>query len=882
MVVTKTFDVDLVRLEVPPTWACMQGDANSRAICYRLYADGSSYEIPSGVSLRIAYEKADKTSGVYSQLPDGSSAYEISGNTVTIRLIEDISAKSGMALVQPILYDSDGNTLGIWYTEIIVRRGVSKESSSTGVNYSSYENDIGTLQAKVKRLESLVDGGSTPETYGITQSCTNCTSSSNISAVNKNDSFTATYTPDSGYSSVSFIVKMGGTDITTSSVSGNKVTISKVTGNVAITANGVREITYTVSFSGVSGIPSQTVAAGGYASEPATPTKDGYIFDGWYNGNSKWNFKTDKVTSNITLTAKFNELKKYTITTNYSESGIPSKTTTVNSGESYSATIEIPYANYRFESATVKMGGMDITSTALSGKKVTINKVTDNVVITVNVNQTFQIIKTTRGVTLSNTTSVIAKGSSYECTVTPTSGYNAVTITVRQGSSTGTDVTGKYVSGNKINIPSVTFDVYITANGVREITYTVSFSGVSGIPSQTVAAGGYASEPATPTKDGYIFDGWYNGNSKWNFKTDKVTSNITLTAKFNELKKYTITTNYSESGIPSKTTTVNSGESYSATIEIPYANYRFESATVKMGGMDITSTALSGKKVTINKVTDNVVITVNVNQTFQIIKTTRGVTLSNTTSVIAKGSSYECTVTPTSGYNAVTITVRQGSSTGTDVTGKYVSGNKINIPSVTFDVYITANGYTLSNYDVVNNLTNCTTSNNATTVEADAHYTATVTRSGDYKLKALTVKMGGTDITRDVVTYSTGSYGIRTYISATIDIPKVTGKVEITGTGAMWHWMKLTYSSCSKKQTTGCVDDSVHANYAWDGDTFVQAYKPDKGYTSVSITVKRGGSSGTDVTSNVVGKTTIDGVSYDSVTISNVKDEYYIRASGTT
>lgn len=185
MVVTKTFNVDLVRLEVPPTWACMQGDANSRAICYRLYADGLSYEIPSGVSLRIAYEKADKTSGVYSQLPDGSSAYEISGNTVTIRLIEDISAKSGMALVQPILYDSDGNTLEIWYTEIVVRRGVSKESSSTGVNYSSYENDIGTLQAKVKRLESLVDGGSTPETYGITQSCTNCTSSSNISAVNK-------------------------------------------------------------------------------------------------------------------------------------------------------------------------------------------------------------------------------------------------------------------------------------------------------------------------------------------------------------------------------------------------------------------------------------------------------------------------------------------------------------------------------------------------------------------------------------------------------------------------------------------------------------------------------------------------------------------------
>lgn len=652
MVVTKTFDVDLVRLAIPLTWACMQGDANSRAICYRLYADGLSYEIPSGVSLRIAYEKADKTSGVYSQLPDGSSAYEISGNTVTIRLIEDISAKSGMALVQPILYDSDGNVLGIWSTDIIVRRGVNKESSSTGVNYSSYENDIGTLQAKVKRLESLVDGGSTPETYGITQSCTNCTSSSNVSAVNKNDSFTATYTPNPGYSSVSLIVKMGGTDITTSSVSDNKVTISKVTGNVAITANGVQKITYTVSFSGVSGIASQTVAAGGYATEPPTPTKDGYVFDGWYNGNSKWNFNTDKVTSNITLTAKFNELTKYTITTNYSESGIPSKTTTVNSGESYSATIEIP------------------------------------------------------------------------------------------------------------------------------------------------------------------------------------------------------------------------------------SNYAFKSATVKMGGTDITSTALSGKKVTINKVTDNVVITVNVNQTFQIITTTRGVTLSNTTSVIAKGSSYECTVTPTSGYNAATITVRQGSSNGTDVTDKYVSGNKINIPSVTFNVYITAYGYTLTNYDVTNNLTNCTTSNNATTVEADASYRATVTHSEGYALKTLTVKMGGTDITNDVVTHSTNKYNVRNYVSASINIPKVTGKVEIIGMGAHQYNMHGTKSGCSLYRESGAI--SGWTGVVWEGANYNAVYKPSSTYTGVSITVKKGSSSGTDVTSSVVGKTTIDGVSYDSVTINDVKDNYYINARGTT
>lgn len=209
-----------------------------------------------------------------------------------------------------------------------------------------------------------------------------------------------------------------------------------------------------------------------------------------------------------------------------------------------------------------------------------------------------------------------------------------------------------------------------------------------------------------------------------------------------------------------------------------------------------------------------------------------------------------------------------------------MSGNKINIPSVTFNVYITAIGYTLSNYDVVNNLTNCTTSNNATTVEADASYTATVTHSPDYALKTLTVKMGGTDITNDVVTYSTNKYNVPTYVSASIKIPKVTGKVEITGIGAHQYNMLGTKSGCSLYRESGTI--SGWTGVVWEGANYNALYKPSSEYTRVSITVKKGSSSGTDVTSSVVGKTTFNGVSYDSVTIYNVKDNYYINARGTT
>ena len=82
----------------------------------------------------------------------------------------------------------------------------------------------------------------------------------------------------------------------------------------------------------------------------------------------------------------------------------------------------------------------------------------------------------------------------------------------------------------------------------------------------------------------------------------------------------------------------------------------------------------------------------------------------------------------------------------------------------------------LQEYAVTNTLTSCTSSNSATTVtEGDAYY-ATITASSGYVLDGATVvvKMGGTDVTS--IYYSDG----------VINIPKVTGKIEITITAAVY------------------------------------------------------------------------------------------------
>lgn len=79
-----------------------------------------------------------------------------------------------------------------------------------------------------------------------------------------------------------------------------------------------------------------------------------------------------------------------------------------------------------------------------------------------------------------------------------------------------------------------------TFNGKVIGAYTVTFQseGGSEVASQ-IRANTPADQPADPTKEGYTFIGWYNGESEWNFETP-VTADLTLTAKW-QINRYTIT-----------------------------------------------------------------------------------------------------------------------------------------------------------------------------------------------------------------------------------------------------------------------------------------------------------------------------------------------------
>ena len=269
------------------------------------------------------------------------------------------------------------------------------------------------------------------------------------------------------------------------------------------------------------------VAYGEKLTKPATdPTKDMtvstvYTFDGWYNGETKWDFDTNVVTGNVTLVAKFNETaRQYDVVIGdasavkvaYGEKVTKPADPTAEQRDGYTATFAGWYngeTKWDFDNDTV----------------------------------------------------------TGDLTLTPNFNYNAIEYTATINLGNGTQKEVKYtIESRNTKIDEIkamlgTNDAqYTYTNDLPEVlpledkTYTETrtvneYDVVIGDATAVkVAYGSKLTKPAEdPTKDMtastvYTFDGWYNGETKWDFDNDVVTGNVTLTAKFTETaRKYTVT-----------------------------------------------------------------------------------------------------------------------------------------------------------------------------------------------------------------------------------------------------------------------------------------------------------------------------------------------------
>nr|DAL56463.1 MAG TPA_asm: laminarinase-like protein [Caudoviricetes sp.] len=355
---------------------------------------------------------------------------------------------------------------------------------------------------------TLTDNTST--IYTITNNLTYCTTSNRAQHIDANTKYSATITANSGYTLSTITVIMGGSDVTSSVVNNNTITINSVTGNVVITAKateqstpsqtignmtngkGVNQSTYIINDNADcwATINPVTVEQGATYTLQMDATwvwcyayddNDKFVkelFTSTGNNDYKYTFTapTTKIRygcydpnkyltyCNLTKTSSGSSDTYYTIRYYLHDSISSNTSTSIKKGSSYSTTIT-PKNGYRVNSISCMMGGNDVSNSVVSGTAVNIPNVTGDVSILADTeaigdtNTYYTVHYHLSDSSSTNLTTSVKEGSSYSTTITPNNGYRIKTIYCVMG---GTDISSSTVSGNNINIPNVTGEIYIT------------------------------------------------------------------------------------------------------------------------------------------------------------------------------------------------------------------------------------------------------------------------------------------------------------------------------------------------------------------------------------------------------------------------------------
>ena len=281
----------------------------------------------------------------------------------------------------------------------------------------------------------------------------------------------------------------------------------KVTSDLTLTAMWQKN-TYTVTFNANGGtdVAPQEVEYLGTAKEPAAPAREGYTFEGWYLNGTQWDFDEMSVTGDITLVALWSEIR-YTVRFLDGDQLVAALTVTEK------GTVTAPALGaregYTFEGWFNGETRFDFDA-----------PITDDVTLT-------------------------AKWSAAEYTVSfETGGGTAVSDqTVVHGGKIsvpqipereGYVFTGWYFNGTAWDFEEMTVSGGMTlVAGWKAREYTVTFdpNGGSAVAEQSVVYNGTATMPEQPVREGYVFEGWFSGETQFDFAA-AITGDVTLTAKW--------------------------------------------------------------------------------------------------------------------------------------------------------------------------------------------------------------------------------------------------------------------------------------------------------------------------------------------------------------
>lgn len=280
--------------------------------------------------------------------------------------------------------------------------------------------------------------------------------------------------------------------------------------------------TFTVTFNsnGGTAVDPVEVPSGETLNAPTPPTKDDFMFDGWYTDNGTFEdafeFSVTPITANITLFAKWNQVT-YTVSFE-SNGGSAVNAVGVGSGNTLDAPTDPTKDDYAFggwfTDNDTFANAFDFENTPIEADLTLYAKWDNLLVVTFN----------------SNGGSAVA---------TEKVGPNQLLTKPEDPTKEGYRFVDWYTEDtfqNTFDFANTPVTEDMTLYAQWELVYTVSFDTNGGndidpvivTPDQTIAA------PADPERDGFVFKGWFTDNetfeNAFDFEGTVITSDITLYA----------------------------------------------------------------------------------------------------------------------------------------------------------------------------------------------------------------------------------------------------------------------------------------------------------------------------------------------------------------
>ncbi len=264
-------------------------------------------------------------------------------------------------------------------------------------------------------------------------------------------------------------------------------------------------------------LPSVSVNRGTKVSKPSDPSRVGYIFKGWYLGNTQFNFNNN-IDYNLTLSAKWEEDYEQCdcveVTFNYGYNGTTSVT-------------QVERGKKVIKPADPRRDGYIFKGWYFVNELYNFNN-------PVNYNITLIAEWEADGSNYDYVTVTFDHGYDNKKTTTEVIRGNAVTKPTNP-TRDGYLFTGWYFIDNlyDFNTP-VSYGITLIAQWQVDVspTVVVTFNyGYGDNQTVTIDKGAKVSNPGVPVRSGYTFDGWLLNGQPYNFN-NAVNNNITLVAKW--------------------------------------------------------------------------------------------------------------------------------------------------------------------------------------------------------------------------------------------------------------------------------------------------------------------------------------------------------------